>query len=73
MSATPKQEKLTLEYKTSSSNEPYFIIKAPNGELLVTSEMYSSKQARNYTVELFHINFVMSEVKDEDGKVILNS
>ena len=33
------------ERKTSSAREPYFVLKAGNGEILGRSEMYSSTQA----------------------------
>ena len=33
------------ERKTSSKSEPYFVLKSTNGEVIGTSEMYSSKAA----------------------------
>lgn len=35
------------ERKTSTSNEPYFVLKASNGEIIGTSEMYSSTANRD--------------------------
>ena len=35
------------ERKTSSADEPYFVLKAKNGEVISTSEMYSSEAARD--------------------------
>ena len=34
-----------FERRTSKSNEPYFVLKAANHEIIGTSEMYSSKSA----------------------------
>ena len=35
------------ERRTSKADEPYFVLKAANGEILGTSEMYSSATARD--------------------------
>lgn len=35
------------ERRTSKNNEPYFVLKASNGEIIGTSEMYSSAAARD--------------------------
>jgi len=37
--------------RTSTSHEPYFVLKASNGEVIGTSEMYSSTQARETGIE----------------------
>lgn len=36
-----------FERKTSKANEPYFVLKAKNGEPIGASEMYSSASARD--------------------------
>jgi len=36
-----------FERKTSSQSQPYFVLKAANGEIIGTSEMYSSASARD--------------------------
>ena len=35
------------EKRTSISNKPYFVLKASNGEIIGTSQMYSSTYARD--------------------------
>jgi len=39
------------ERKTASNEQPYFVLKAANGETLGISEMYNSVQARNNGIE----------------------
>jgi uncharacterized protein len=39
------------EKKTSSKGEPYFVLKAANGQTIGTSEMYSSTAARDNGIE----------------------
>ena len=41
----PNEER--SEGRTSRQGEPYFVLKAQNGEVIGTSEMYSSTAARN--------------------------
>lgn len=36
-----------FDKRTSISDEPYFVLKAENGEIIGNSEMYSSNQARD--------------------------
>jgi hypothetical protein len=36
----------SYERKTATSGEPYFVLRSPNHEVIGTSEMYSSKAAR---------------------------
>lgn len=36
-----------FEKKTSTANEPYFVLKAANGQIIGHSEMYSSAAARD--------------------------
>lgn len=36
-----------FERKTSKANEPYFVLKARNGQIIGVSEMYSSESARD--------------------------
>ena len=36
-----------FEKKTSVKGEPYFVLKAANGQIIGTSEMYSSEAARD--------------------------
>lgn len=39
------------EKKTSSKGEPYFVLKAANGQTIGVSEMYSSTSARDNGIE----------------------
>jgi len=42
-----RYEKRTSTPKAPSLGSPYFVLKAANGEVIGTSEMYSSEQARD--------------------------
>lgn len=42
----------------------YFVLKASNGEVIATSEMYSSKQAAQNGIESVRSNASTSEIKD---------
>lgn len=39
-----------FEKKTSTNGKPYFNLKASNGQVIGTSELYSSEQARNHGI-----------------------
>jgi hypothetical protein len=39
------------EKRTSTSDQPYFVLKASNGEIIGKSEMYSSTQNRDKGIE----------------------
>lgn len=52
------------EKKTSSSAEPYFVLKAANGLTIGTSEMYSSAYARDNGIESVKENAPGAEVED---------
>ena len=39
------------EDRTSKADEPYFVLKALNGEIIGTSEMYSTRQAANKGID----------------------
>ncbi|NPV41969.1 MAG: YegP family protein [Anaerolineae bacterium] len=52
------------EKKTSSSKDPYFILKAKNGETIGTSEMYSSTSARDKGIEAVKENAPDAKVED---------
>ncbi len=40
-----------FEASTSSSGEPYFVLRAANGEVIGTSEMYSSERSRDVGID----------------------
>jgi len=42
---------IRYEKKTSSGSQPYFVLKAANGQIIGTSEMYSSTAARDNGIE----------------------
>ena len=50
--------------KTSVADEPYFTLSASNGEVIGTSEMYSSKQAREDGIESVKTNAPIATVDD---------
>src|SRR5512140_382479 len=52
------------EIKKSSANEPYFVLKAANQQVIGKSEMYSSEAAMKNGVESFNKNSATTEIKD---------
>ena len=54
-----------FERKSSSAGDPYFVLKAGNGQIIGTSEMYSSEQARDNGIESVKKNSTSSVIKDE--------
>ena len=53
-----------FEHKTSSSQQPYFVLKAKNGEVIGKSEMYSSDSARENGIASVRKNCPSTDVKD---------
>lgn len=53
-----------FEKKTSVSGEPYFVLKATNGQIVGTSEMYSGEAARDNGIASVKANSPSTEVKD---------
>jgi uncharacterized protein YegP (UPF0339 family) len=53
------------ERKTASSGAPYFNLKASNGQIIGTSEMYSSEAARDNGIESVKANGPDSPVDDQ--------
>lgn len=60
---TPKDER--YERKTSTANQPYFVLKAGNGEVIGRSEMYSSTGARDNGIESVKKNGPTTDIRDE--------
>lgn len=52
------------ERKLSAKGEPYFSLKAPNGQLIGTSEMYGSEASRDNGVRSVVANSPTAVVKD---------
>lgn len=55
------------ERKEASNGSPYFNLKAGNGEVIGTSEMYSSASARDNGIESVKTNAPGAEVDDQTG------
>ncbi|MCA9304905.1 MAG: YegP family protein [Phycisphaerales bacterium] len=53
------------ERKKSTSNQPYFVLKAANGQVIGKSEMYSSESARDNGIESVKTNGPDSPVDDQ--------
>src|SRR6516164_4303585 len=53
-----------FERKTSSSEQPYFILKAANGETVGRSQMYSSTAAMEKGIESVRTNAPKASVAD---------
>lgn len=53
-----------FERKTSTSKQPYFVLKASNGQIIGTSEMYESEAARDNGIKSVQANSSSTEVKD---------
>src|SRR5262249_13187798 len=53
-----------FERKTSSSDQPYFVLKAANGETVGCSQMYSSAAAMEKGIESVRTNAPTAAVED---------
>lgn len=54
-----------FEKKTSTASQPYFVLKAANGQTIGTSEMYSSEAARDNGIASVQTNSPSTTVKEE--------
>ena len=52
------------ERKTSTSDQPYFVLKAQNGQVIGRSEMYSSAAARDNGIASVQKNCLSTTVND---------
>jgi len=50
--------------KSSRNGEPYFVLKANNGEIIGTSEMYSSTYARDNGIEAVKRDAPLATIED---------
>lgn len=48
----------------SSNNQYYFVIKADNGEVIVTSETYYAKQSAKHTIDVIRNGASSADVID---------
>lgn len=53
-----------FERKTSTNNKPYFNLKASNGQVIGTSEMYENESSRENGIESVKKNAPEAEVSD---------
>lgn len=60
---SPKDER--YERKTSTAGQPYFVLKAANGEIIGRSEMYSSTSAMENGIQSVKQNGPTTDVRDE--------
>src|SRR5687767_5079656 len=56
------------ERLTSKATEPYFVLKAGNGEIIGTSQMYSSEAARDQGIVSCKENGPSAKTQDDTGK-----
>lgn len=55
------------ERKTATNGDPYFVLKAANGQIIGRSETYSSKQAMEGGIESVKSNAPGAAVEDASG------
>lgn len=53
-----------FEYRTSTAQQPYFVLKAENGLIIGTSEMYSSESAAKNGVESVKKNAPSTDIRE---------
>lgn len=54
-----------FDRKTSSNGKPYFNLKASNGQIIGTSEMYESEASRDNGIESVKTNALDATVEDQ--------
>ena len=59
------QDDSKFDRKTSSNDKPYFNLKASNGQIIGTSEMYESEAARDNGIESVKSNSPDAETDDQ--------
>jgi len=52
------------ERKTAQSGQPFFVLKAPNGQVIGQSEMYETEAARDNGIESVKSNSPSTQIKD---------
>ncbi len=57
-------EDKNFELKTATSDQPYFILKASNGQTIGKSEMYNSEAAAKNGIESVKKNSASTEIKE---------
>jgi uncharacterized protein YegP (UPF0339 family) len=64
---TNSQNDARYERKTSTNDRPYFVLKAGNGEIVGTSELYSSNGALEKGVASVRLNAPTASLDDHTG------
>lgn len=59
------QDDARYEKLTSKNNKPYFNLKATNGQIIGTSEMYESTSARDHGIESVKTNAPTATIDDQ--------
>jgi uncharacterized protein YegP (UPF0339 family) len=59
-----------FDRRTSVAGEPYFVLKAANGQVIGTSEMYSSAAAMENGIASVKANAPGAKVKDHTGAAV---
>ena len=59
------QDDSKFERKTSSNDKPYFVLKATNGQIIGTSEMYESTASRDNGIESVKTNAPEATTEDQ--------
>jgi len=59
------QDDSKFELKTASNGKPYFNLKASNGQVIGTSQMYESESGRNNGIESVKKNAPSASIEDE--------
>lgn len=59
-----------FEKRTSTNGDPYFVLKAANGEVIGVSEMYSSTSARDNGIEAVQRAAAAATTDDQTTRLI---
>jgi uncharacterized protein len=62
--ATNSQDEARFELKTASNGKVYFNLKAANGQVIGTSQMYENEAGRSNGIDSVKTNAVDAEVED---------
>src|SRR4051794_13515711 len=62
-------EDARFDRRTSKAGEPYFVLKASNGEIIGTSEMYSSASSMRKGIASVRKNSQFTPIDDQTARV----
>ncbi len=57
-----------FELKTSKNNQIYFVLKAGNGQVILTSEMYTTQAAAENGIDSVKTNGSTTDVRDHTAE-----